>query len=204
MLPTQLAYVVAEVIEESRRCVREIRTCGNMIRLFETILEGQGTAPMTPEPSDDPLDRMIESLCGHRSSAGQPSLKEVLDKDITLYRLRIVKSRQKIQKLVFGRTPEDRLQTLLDRVSEHTRTANGANVDNVLLLHRLIKTVEDMKATLPDLFGKQFRIEDAIAVRRVVCLRLSKEPESLNQLEQKVASSTYHEDHELMACVTEK
>ena len=201
MLPTQLAYIIAEVTEEAQRCIREIRTCGNMIKLFEAILSNPAelAAPVAAENSD-PLDRMIESLCGHRSQAGQPSLPEVLGKETNLYRLRIVKSRQRIQKLVYGRTPEERLQTLVNDMVLQARTPGAhKDLDNAILLHRLIKTVEDIGTTLPDIFGKQFNLDEAVSARRMLCKRLQQNPETQKILDQRITASGHQEDRELMA-----
>jgi hypothetical protein len=205
MLPTQLAYIIAEVTEEAQRCVREIRTCGNMVKLFETILANPRDlmAPVAVETSD-PLDRMIDSLCGHRTQTGQPSLTEVLGKETNLYRLRIVKSRQRIQKIVFGRTPEERLQTLVNTMTEQTRTGGAhRDVDNVILLHRLIRTVEDIYTTLPDFFGKQFNLDEAKTARYMACKRLLSHPDTIRMLDQRTALVGEQEHRELMALVSD-
>lgn len=201
MLPTQLAYIVVEVTEEAQRCIREVRTCGNMIKLFETILANPTdlSVPAAVEMSD-PLDRMIESLCGQRGLAGQPGLTEVLGKEANLYRLRIVKSRQRIQKIVYGRTPEERLQTLVDEMAALARTTDiHRDLDHAILLHRLIKTVEDIRTALPDFFGKQFNLEEAVSARRVLCRRLLQNPDTQKLLDQRITQSGHQEDRELMA-----
>ncbi|MGB4100912.1 MAG: hypothetical protein WBK91_03270 [Alphaproteobacteria bacterium] len=200
MLPTQLAYIVAEVTEEAQRCIREIRTCGNMIKLFESILSSPANlaTPATVEMTD-PLDRMIESLCGRSGLAEQPNLTEVLGKETNLYRLRIVKSRQRIQKIVYGRTPEERLQTLLHEMTALARSADmHRGMDHMILLHRLIRTVDDIRTTLSDFFGKQFNLDDAVTVRNTLCQKLLQNPEAQKTLGQRIALSGHQEDRELM------
>ncbi len=160
--PTQLAYVVDETTENLQRQLREIGSSSTMLKLLESV----GNAARLPaEPAqthNDPLDKMILSLCGDKGSQLRQPLHEIIEREASLYRLRIVRGKQQLKRIIFGATPETRLQNIVNatvavaHAEQHLPQQPMTN-----RLGKLVAAIDAVRTTQPDLIGRQFNLEEA-------------------------------------------
>jgi hypothetical protein len=132
-----------------------------------TLLEGAIAPPklhatITPSRPEDPLDRMILSLCGNAKAAAQPPLHEVVEREASLYRLRVTQGKQHIRKIVMGSTPELRLQYIVnDAVAVAKDELNLPQKPMTKRLSNLTATIATIRTSFPDLIGHQFNLAEA-------------------------------------------
>lgn len=163
--PTQLAYVVDETTENLQRQLREIGSSSTMLKLLENVANAARQPAEPAQAQHDPLDKMILSLCGDKGSQQRQPLHEIIARESSLYRLRIVRSKQQIKRILFGATPEARLQTIVNA------TVAVAHAEQHLpqrpmttRLGKLVAAIEAVRTTQPDLIGQQFNLAEAQAL----------------------------------------
>jgi hypothetical protein len=163
MSQTALAYIVEDTTERLQRHWREISSCGTMLTLLEgAIAPPKLHATITPSRPEDPLDRMILSLCGNAKAAAQPPLHEVVEREASLYRLRVTQGKQHIRKIVMGSTPELRLQYIVnDAVAVAKDELNLPQKPMTKRLSNLTATIATIRTSFPDLIGHQFNLAEA-------------------------------------------
>lgn len=162
--PTQLAYVVDETTENLQRHLREVASSGTMLRLLENV----GSIAKQPQPqastagSADPLDKMILSLCGDKGSQQRQPLHEIIEREASLYRLRVARGKQQLKKIVFGATPETRLQNIVNAaVAVAQAEQHRPQRPMAARLGKLVEAIEAVRTAQPDLISRQFNLADA-------------------------------------------
>ncbi|MBP7253635.1 MAG: hypothetical protein KBA75_09150 [Alphaproteobacteria bacterium] len=167
LAPTQLAYVVDETTENLQRHLREVASSGTMLKLLENVasVAKQPLSSSATLGTPDPLDKMILALCGDKGSQQRQPLHEIVEREASLYRLRVARGKQHLKKIVFGATPETRLQTIVNA------TVAVAHAEQHLpqrpmtkRLGKLVEAIEAVRTTQPDLIGRQFNLADAQAL----------------------------------------
>lgn len=164
LAPTQLAYVVDETTENLQRHLREIASSGTMLKLLENVasVAQQPHNPSTPASAPDPLDKMILALCGDKGGQHRQPLHEIIDREASLYRLRVARGKQQLKKIVFGATPETRLQTIVNAtVAVAHAEQHLPQRPMTMRLGKLVEAIEAVRTTQPDLIGRQFNLADA-------------------------------------------
>ena len=116
----------------------------------------------TNAPTSDPLDTIILALCGDKNSARQPALHEVLDKEIGQYRQRVARSKQQLKQIVYGTTPERRLQRIVHDAVVAARGEQASRQRPLLpRLAGLVEAIDDLGTRFPDLLGRNFDLSEA-------------------------------------------
>lgn len=159
---TELYFVVGDTTEKLQRHLREITSCGMMLRLLEGISTPTGRTEAAPAAAADPLDKMILSLCGNKPALQGPPLHEVMEREPSLYRMRVARGKQQLRRIVMGATPEQRLQNIVNNAVEIARTEHKLPQRPMTAqLAKLVAAVTDIQSALPDMIGAQFNLEDA-------------------------------------------
>ncbi len=159
MQQTDLAYRLDETTAQLQRHLRTVISDSRMITLL-------GTAPSNSPPDEgmgnDPLDQLIISLCGRKIDTTQPSFAEVVMKQSNDYRSRIAKAKQAIRVLVLGKTPEQRLQNIVDAAVAAARMERSRSCRPMTeRLQPLVDVIAELRTALPDMIGQNFNLSDA-------------------------------------------
>jgi len=159
MQQIDLAFRLDETTAQLQQHLRTVRSCSLMLTLL-------GTVPNNSQPDDtisgDPLDRMIASLCGTKRDTKQPSLAEVVMQESNLYRLRVTKGKQKIREIVLGKTPEQRLQNIVDAAVAAARIERNRSCRPMTeRLQPLVDVIGELRTVLPDMISPNFNLADA-------------------------------------------
>lgn len=163
MRHSELAYLVDETVTQLRTHLREASSCTTMVEVLTGVMPARAAAtkPAKPPPPD-PLDNLILSLCGDKHSLRQPALHEVLDKEIGQYRQRVARSKQQLKQIVYGATPERRLQRIVHDAVAATRGEQTSRQRPLLpRLAGLVEAIDDLGARFPDLLGRNFDLSEA-------------------------------------------
>lgn len=163
MRHSELAYLIDETVTRLRTHLREAASCTTMVEVLTGVMPTRAT-PAKPAnmPASDPLDGIILALCGDKNSARQPALQEVLDKEIGQYRQRVVRSKQQLKQIVYGTTPERRLQRIVHDAVAATRGEQASRQRPLLQrLTGLVGAVDELAMRFPDLLGANFDLNEA-------------------------------------------
>lgn len=163
MRHSELAYLVDETVTQLRAHLREASSCTTMVAVLTSVQPNRTatTNPANPPPTD-PLDGIILALCGEKHSQRQPALHEVLDKEIGQYRQRVARSKQQLKQIVYGSTPERRLQRIVHDAVAATQSEQASRQRPFLRrLTGLVEAIDDLGARFPDLLGRNFDLSAA-------------------------------------------
>jgi hypothetical protein len=163
MRHSELAYLVDETVTQLRTHLREASSCTTMVEVLTGVMPSRSAASKPANlQSADPLDNLILSLCGDKNSMHQPTLHEVLDKEIGQYRQRVARSKQELKQIIYGATPERRLQRIVHETVAATRGEQTSRQRPLLpRLTHLVAAIDDLGARFPDLVGRNFDLSEA-------------------------------------------
>lgn len=163
MRHSELAYLVDETVTQLQTHLREAASCTTMVEVLTGVMPARAApAKAASAPSNDPLDGIILALCGDKNSTRQPALHEVLDKEIGQYRQRVARSKQQLKQIVYGTTPERRLQRIVHDTVAATRNEQTSRQRPLLpRLAGLVTAIDDLGARFPDLLSRNFDLSEA-------------------------------------------
>lgn len=163
MRHSELAYLVDETVTQLRMHLREASSCATMVDVLTGVMPTQtATAKPAKALPPDPLDSVILELCGEKNRTRQPALPEVLDKEIGQYRQRVARSKQQLKSIVYGATPELRLQRIVHDTVAATRSEQASRQRPLLpRLSNLVEAIDDLGSRFPDLLGRNFDLSEA-------------------------------------------